>query len=77
MTHQLRVGIVGAGPAGSYAAGVRPSSDVLDRLPAPRGLVRSGVAPDHPQIRQPQRALHKILNGPQVRFLGNVDTAST
>ncbi|GAA3982577.1 FAD-dependent oxidoreductase [Thermobifida alba] len=85
MTHQLRVGIVGAGPAGIYAAdlltkdetlaaaGVRPSIDVLDRLPAPYGLVRYGVAPDHPRIRQIQGALHKVLDRPQVRFLGNVD----
>lgn len=84
MTRPLRVGIVGAGPAGIYAAdlltkdetlaaaGVEVSIDVLDRLPAPYGLVRYGVAPDHPRIKQIQSALHKILDKPQVRFLGNV-----
>ncbi|UOE21854.1 FAD-dependent oxidoreductase [Thermobifida halotolerans] len=79
------MGIVGAGPAGIYAADlltkdetlaaadVRLSIDVLDRLPSPYGLVRYGVAPDHPRIRQIQGALHKILDRPQIRFLGNVD----
>ncbi len=84
MTRPLRVGIVGAGPAGIYAAdlltkdetlaaeGVEVSIDVLDRLPSPYGLVRYGVAPDHPRIKQIQSALHKILDKPQIRFLGNV-----
>ncbi|WP_017537284.1 MULTISPECIES: FAD-dependent oxidoreductase [Nocardiopsis] len=78
------MGIVGAGPAGIYAAdlltkdetlaaeGVEVSIDVLDRLPSPYGLVRYGVAPDHPRIKQIQSALHKILDKPQIRFLGNV-----
>ncbi|NYI94008.1 ferredoxin--NADP+ reductase [Streptomonospora nanhaiensis] len=85
MTRPLRVGIVGAGPAGIYAAdiltkddtlaasGVPVSIDVLDRLPSPYGLVRYGVAPDHPRIKQIQQALHKVLDKPQVRFIGNVE----
>ncbi|MFW5419028.1 FAD-dependent oxidoreductase [Nocardiopsis sp. CNT-189] len=79
------MGIVGAGPAGIYAAdlltkdetlaanGTRPSIDVLDKLPSPYGLVRYGVAPDHPRIKQIQGALHKILDKPEIRFIGNVE----
>ncbi|TDQ53407.1 FAD-dependent oxidoreductase [Actinorugispora endophytica] len=85
MTRPLRVGIVGSGPAGIYAAdlltkdetlaaaGTPLSIDILDKLPAPYGLVRYGVAPDHPRIKQIQGALHKILDKPQIRFLGNVE----
>ena len=85
MTRPLRVGIVGAGPAGIYAAdlltkdetlsasGTGVSIDVLDRLPSPYGLVRYGVAPDHPRIKQIQGALHKILDKPEIRFVGNVE----
>ncbi|WP_461003719.1 FAD-dependent oxidoreductase [Streptomonospora sediminis] len=79
------MGIVGSGPAGIYAADLLTkddtltadatpvSIDVLDRLPAPYGLVRYGVAPDHPRIKQIQQALHKVLDKPEVRFVGNVD----
>ncbi|MDT0303918.1 FAD-dependent oxidoreductase [Streptomonospora wellingtoniae] len=79
------MGIVGSGPAGIYAADLLTkddtlaatetpvSIDVLDRLPTPYGLVRYGVAPDHPRIKQIQQALHKVLDKPEVRFLGNVD----
>jgi ferredoxin--NADP+ reductase len=73
----LRVAIVGSGPAGVYAAGALSRHgdvlvDVLDRLPAPYGLVRYGVAPDHPKIKSISRALAGILEDPAVRFLGNV-----
>ena len=56
----LRLAIVGAGPAGIYAADILPrrpsasfdvSIDLFERLPAPYGLVRYGVAPDHPRIK--------------------------
>lgn len=79
----LRVAIVGAGPAGIYAAdalmkhdslterGV--SIDLYERMPAPFGLIRYGVAPDHPRIKGIITALHKVLDKPQVRLLGNVD----
>ncbi|WP_179646743.1 FAD-dependent oxidoreductase [Spinactinospora alkalitolerans] len=79
------MGIVGSGPAGIYAAdlltkddtltasGTPLSIDILDKLPSPYGLVRYGVAPDHPRIKQIQGALHKILDKPGIRFLGNVN----
>lgn len=74
----LRVAVIGSGPAGIYAAGALAehggiSVDVLDRLPAPFGLVRYGVAPDHPKIRSVSRTLGEILQHPSVRFLGNVE----
>lgn len=79
----LRVAIVGAGPAGIYAAdalmkhddlaerGV--SIDLYERMPAPFGLIRYGVAPDHPRIKGIINALHKVLDKPQIRLLGNID----
>ena len=85
MTRPLRVGIVGAGPAGIYAAdlltkdetlsacGTSVSIDILDKMPSPYGLVRYGVAPDHPRIKQIQGALHKILDKPEITFYGNVE----
>ena len=75
----LRVAIVGAGPAGIYAADILAKSglpvtiDLLERLPTPFGLVRYGVAPDHPRIKQIIIALHKILERGDIRLLGNVD----
>jgi len=75
----LRVAIVGAGPAGIYAAdiltksGLDVSIDVLERLPVPFGLVRYGVAPDHPRIKQIIVALEKILGAGKGRLLANVD----
>lgn len=75
----LRVAVVGAGPAGIYAADILTKSDVevsvdlLDRLPAPYGLVRYGVAPDHPRIKEIIKALDRVLAKPEVRYLGNVD----
>ncbi|MDQ1701888.1 MAG: ferredoxin/flavodoxin---NADP+ reductase [Frankiaceae bacterium] len=73
----MRVVIVGSGPAGIYAAAALVKAggaevDVLDRLPCPFGLVRYGVAPDHPKIKSIAAALHKVLDDPAVRFLGNV-----
>ncbi|GLZ32665.1 pyridine nucleotide-disulfide oxidoreductase [Lentzea sp. NBRC 105346] len=74
----LRVAVVGAGPAGVYAADILTKSDVdvsidlFEQLPAPYGLVRYGVAPDHPRIKGIVTALQKVLDKPQVRFFGNV-----
>ncbi len=74
----LRVAIVGSGPAGFYAAEALIQSDhvvlvdMFERLPAPFGLVRSGVAPDHPKLKQPIRVYEQIAGSPQFRFLGNV-----
>jgi ferredoxin--NADP+ reductase len=78
----LRVAIVGSGPAGFYAAGhlLKPKShpdlqvqvDVYDRLPTPWGLVRGGVAPDHPNIKAVSRVYEKTATHPEFRFYGNV-----
>src|SRR3954470_3457843 len=78
--HPLRVAVVGAGPAGIYAAdaltrqdAVPVAVDLLDRLPTPFGLVRHGIAPDHPKMRAIRDTLHRSLDHPRVRFVGNVD----
>lgn len=84
MTRQpVRIAIVGAGPAAIYAAdalikssaaadpGVRV--DLFERMPAPFGLIRYGVAPDHPRIKGIITALHQVLSKPQVRLFGNVE----
>ena len=76
----LRVAVVGSGPAGFYAAGQllaseepRVEVDLIDRLPTPWGLVRLGVAPDHPNIKAVSRAFERIAARPGFRFLGNVE----
>src|SRR6266576_1321965 len=75
----LRVAVVGSGPAGFYAAGALLAADVpvevdmIERLPTPWGLVRLGVAPDHPKIKSVSRAFEKIALQPGFRFLGNVE----
>ncbi|MFE4635403.1 FAD-dependent oxidoreductase [Streptomyces sp. NPDC056773] len=83
MPRPLRVAIVGAGPAGIYAADALLKSeaaaepgvsiDIFERMPAPFGLIRYGVAPDHPRIKGIITALHQVLDKPQVRLFGNVD----
>lgn len=73
------IAIVGAGPAGIYAAdilsksGLEVSIDLYEKLPAPYGLVRYGVAPDHPRIKQIITALFNILQRGDIRLIGNVD----
>lgn len=75
----IRVAVVGAGPAGIYAADIltkenpEATVDVYDRLPAPYGLVRYGVAPDHPRIKEIIKALRRVLDREEIRFIGNVD----
>src|SRR5829696_8119851 len=79
----LRVAIVGSGPAGFYAAGHLLKSkshpdlavqvDMYDRLPTPWGLVRGGVAPDHPNIKAVSRVYEKTAEHPEFRFYGNVE----
>lgn len=75
----LNVAVIGAGPAGIYASdilsksGLEVSIDLFERLPAPYGLVRYGVAPDHPRIKQIIVALYKILQRGDIRLLGNVE----
>ena len=79
MSAPLRVAVVGSGPAGFYAAGAlfaadRPVEvDMIERLPTPWGLVRLGVAPDHPKLKTVSRAFERIADNPGFRFLGNVE----
>jgi ferredoxin/flavodoxin---NADP+ reductase len=75
----VRVAVIGSGPAGFYAAGhllkvnnARFEVDMLERLPTPWGLVRSGVAPDHPKIKSVTRIYEKTAEHPRFRFFGNV-----
>lgn len=76
--HPLRVAIIGSGPSGFYAADPLLKSeticsvDMYDRLPTPFGLVRGGVAPDHPKIRTVVRIYEKIADHERFRFFGNV-----
>ncbi|WP_207767461.1 FAD-dependent oxidoreductase [Arthrobacter glacialis] len=80
----LRIAVIGSGPAGVYAAdmltksaevrdGLVVSIDLFDRYPAPYGLIRYGVAPDHPRIKGIVNALHKVLDRGDIRFFGNVE----
>ena len=75
----LRVAIFGAGPAGIYAGNILSSSyenvtiDLFDSLPAPYGLIRYGVAPDHPRIKGIVNSLHEMLDSGKIRFFGNVE----
>ena len=74
----IRIAVIGSGPAGFYAAGhlLKDSAglevDMLERLPTPWGLVRSGVAPDHPKIKSVTRVYEKTAAHPRFRFFGNV-----
>jgi ferredoxin--NADP+ reductase len=79
----LRVAIVGAGPAGFYAAeallkqkDLVCSIDFFNRFPTPFGLVREGVAPDHPSIKAVTRIYDKIARSEHVRYFGNVSIGS-
>ena len=81
----LRLAVIGSGPAGVYAAEtllrseavksgrLEVQADIFDRLPAPFGLIRYGVAPDHPRIKGIITALHRILGRGDIRFLGHVE----
>ena len=77
--HTIRIAVIGSGPAGFYAAGhllkdaaERIEVDMLERLPTPWGLVRSGVAPDHPKIKSVTRVYEKTAAHPRFRYFGNV-----
>lgn len=78
----LRVAVVGSGPSGVYTAQSLVQQDpevlvdVLDRLPAPYGLVRYGVAPDHEKIKSLQNSLRTVLEHERVRFLGGIQVGS-
>lgn len=73
------VAIVGSGPAGFYAAEAickkepEVRVDILDRLPTPYGLVRSGVAPDHQGTKNVWRVFHRTAQREQVQYVGNVE----
>ena len=80
----LRVAVVGSGPAGIYASDLLVKSDLakngtpvrvdlFERMPAPFGLIRYGVAPDHPRIKGIIKSLHNVMDKPEIRLLGNVD----
>jgi ferredoxin--NADP+ reductase len=76
----LRVAVVGSGPAGFYAASAllvseepKVEVDLIERLPTPWGLVRLGVAPDHPNIKAVSRAFERTAAQPGFRFFGNVE----
>ena len=77
----MRIAVVGSGPAGFYvtapllAAGAQV--DLIERLPVPWGLVRFGVAPDHPEIKAVSRVFEKTSIQPGFRFFGNVDIGKT
>src|SRR3954453_8045044 len=82
-TTPLRAAIVGAGPSGFYAAGQLLAVedppfavDLYDRLPTPYGLVRSGVGPDHPQIKSVTKAYDKTTEHERFRFFGHVELGS-
>jgi len=75
----FRVAVVGAGPSGFYAAEALLRSalpmrvDLLERLPVPYGLVRYGVAPDHPKLKQVTAVFDRIAAMPGFRFVGGVE----
>ncbi len=75
----LLVAVVGSGPSGFYAveallkSGLEVRVNLIEKLPAPFGLVRYGVAPDHPKLKQVSLVFHKIAQHPHVQFYGNVE----
>lgn len=81
--HRYHIAIVGSGPSGFFAAAsllkaadtsdeIEVAVDMLEMLPTPWGLVRSGVAPDHPKIKSISKQFEKIAEDPRFRFFGNV-----
>ena len=76
--HPLQVAVIGSGPSGFYAAEALLRADravqvtMLERLPVPFGLVRSGVAPDHPKLKEVIRVYQRIAQHPDFHFCGNV-----
>ncbi len=75
----LKVAVIGAGPSGFYAseallrAGCKVAVDLFEKLPVPFGLVRYGVAPDHPQLKSVTRVFERIASTPGFRFMGNIN----
>src|ERR671928_245058 len=77
MSDVLRAAVVGAGPSGFYATDQLLKQgfdvDLLEVLPTPFGLVRAGVAPDHPKIKSVTRVYERTAQHPQFRFFGGVE----
>ena len=77
---KLRAVVIGAGPSGFYATdqllGAGFEVDLIDLLPTPFGLVRAGVAPDHPKIKSVTRVYEKTAAKPGFRFFGGVELGS-
>ena len=82
MTAPARIAVVGSGPAGFYVteallrSGVPLTVDLFERLPAPFGLVRFGVAPDHPKLKQVTAVFDLIAGMPGFRFVGGVEVGT-
>jgi ferredoxin--NADP+ reductase len=82
MNRPIRVAIVGAGPAGIYAGSILANRvpgvaiDLFESLPAPYGLIRYGVAPDHPRIKGIVTSLHEMLDGGAIRLIANVEVGA-
>ena len=79
------IAIIGAGPSGYFAAqalqnletdDLKFSIDLIERLPTPWGLVRSGVAPDHPKIKSVSKVFEKVATAGNVSLFGNVEVGS-
>ena len=79
---EYKIAIVGAGPAGYFTAQALQNAqtdeitfaiDMFERLPTMWGLVRSGVAPDHPKIKTVAKVFEKIASDPNFRLFGNVE----
>ena len=85
MSQRFSIAIVGAGPAGYFTAQAlqnlqtderKFSIDMFERLPTPWGLVRSGVAPDHPKIKTVSKVFEKIATTEGFRLFGNIELGS-
>ena len=74
-----QVAVVGSGPAGFYVTqqllkqkDLDAQVDIYEKLPVPFGLVRYGVAPDHPDVKNVEATFTKVAQDPRARFVGNV-----
>ena len=79
---RYRIAVIGGGPSGFYAAEALLRSDqaidvdMFERMPVPYGLVRFGVAPDHPKLKQVTRIFDRIADMPGFRFFGGVEVGN-
>ena len=79
LTQKKQIAVIGSGPAGFYLTqqllknkDLDLQVDIYEKLPVPFGLVRYGVAPDHPDVKNVEGTFTKVANDPRVRFVGNV-----